>query len=72
MKNVPKSLSNVVTSLANRRLLRVASYGRVRGLQQKPPLTPGKGKGEARGGGRERARASTSIGCLPDFYYYEK
>jgi len=46
MTNVPPSLSNVVTALANRRLLRVrgllrvASCVSVRGLLQKPPLMP--------------------------------
>jgi len=42
--NAPSSLSNIVTVLANWGQLRVASYGSVRGLQQTPPLTPGKGK----------------------------
>jgi len=38
--NVIQSLSNVVDALANRRLLRVGSCGRVRGLLQKPTLPP--------------------------------
>jgi hypothetical protein len=70
MTNVPPRLSNVVTALANRRLLRVrgllrgASYVRVRGLLQKPPLTPWshlrrlqarRRQGESKGKGKGKA-----------------
>jgi hypothetical protein len=37
-----QSLSNIVTALANRRLLAVGSYARASGLLQKPALPPGK------------------------------
>jgi len=39
--DVLQSLSNVVTVRANGRLLGVGSYGRARGLLQKPALPPG-------------------------------
>jgi hypothetical protein len=42
--NVLPSLSNVVTALANGRLLRVDSSGEAGGLLQKPGLAPGKEK----------------------------
>ncbi len=58
MTNVPLSLSDVVTALANRRLLRVASYGRARGLLRvaiygrvRGGSRQGEGKGQGGGEG---------------------
>jgi len=57
VKNVPPNLSNVVTALAKRRLMRVASYGRVRG---------GSRQGEVEGNGKGQGN-SNSVGCFPDY-----